>query len=297
LKIKGGFGNQLFQYASAFSLAKRLNKKLYVESSFFEEKRFESAWKLPFLDLDILAVDSEVVSELRSHPTNGVLWKRLLRRMPFPNPYNKRSYFLDEMNFKVDSGFYNLQSPVLLEGWFLKPDYFIGSRSELLKLFRPRFELSPSCNQYVQRVSSVNSVSIHVRRTDYVNNPLFVNLDEDFYVAAIDVIKDLVKDPVYFVFSDDVDWCKNFFKKMQIACEFVQCDGDQADLEDFEVMKNCRHQIIANSSFSWWAAFLNEYDRKVVITSKVWYKDLRIQKYLDEGDGFLLDWICIDHRE
>ena len=295
LSIKGGFGNQLFQYASAFSLAKRLSVPLYLEISFFEEDRFKGAWKLPLLMAPISVVESTKIEHLRSLTTDGKIWKRLMRILPFHNAYKRKTHWMDVMDFRIDEQFDHLKGPILLDGWFLKPLYFHSVRGDLLSLFRPKFTLSESCQRNLEKVKSVNSVAIHVRRTDYVNNPLFVNLDESYYSKAIEIIQKFTPDAAYFVFSDDIDWCKGLFGALQLACEFVQCDGENGDLEDFEVMKSCRHQVIANSSFSWWAAYLNENEHKVIVAPKVWYKDPKLQHCMDSGDAFLMDWICVEY--
>jgi hypothetical protein len=289
LSIKGGFGNQLFQYATAYALAKRLNVPLYLETSFFQNEKFEKAWRIQKFNVDIQIKSEQEIAHLKSIPTSGSLWKRIVRKLPIYSPFKKKTHWLDLMDFVADSRFFKLEAPVLLEGWFLKPTYFKKEWSALCSIFSPAFPLSYEANMWIDQVRGTESVAIHVRRTDYVNNPMFVNLDEDYYKRSIGFMASQLPSPRYFVFSDDLPWCRDLFKKMGLDCEFVQCEGENSDIEDFEVMRACRHQVIANSSYSWWAAFLNANSSKLVVTPAHWYRDENLQQAIERNDDFWMD--------
>ncbi len=113
-------------------------------------------------------------------------------------------------------------------------------------------------------ISSIDKVSIHVRRGDYVNNPFYVDLCEtDYYEKAIA----LFPSSSFLVFSDDIEWCKGRFK----GGEFEFFHG--TEIEDLNMMASCKHNIIANSSFSWWGAYLNPNPGKTIIAPEKWYAD------------------------
>ncbi len=123
----------------------------------------------------------------------------------------------------------------------------------------------------MQKMSAENSVAIHVRRGDYKNSR-FTLLDiETYYLKAIEKIKEQVKNPKFYIFSNDIDFVKTHFSKMDIDSEIVDINSGQQSFMDMVLMSNCKHNIIANSSFSWWSAWLNENPDKIVIAPKKWY--------------------------
>jgi hypothetical protein len=125
----------------------------------------------------------------------------------------------------------------------------------------------------LKRVSSNNSVSVHIRRGDYVSNPHASKFHGtkglDYYEKAVERIAETVKNPELFVISDDIEWCK---ENLRLPYKTTHIDGN-AGFEDMHIMSHCAHNIIANSSFSWWAAWLNTNPDKVVIAPKKWFND------------------------
>ena len=130
-------------------------------------------------------------------------------------------------------------------------------------------------NEKVQdEILSTNAVAIHVRRADYVNDEanykIYSNLfKEGYYPKAVENIEKLTENPVYFIFSDDIKWCKEHFKlETNASIRFVE---NKSAFADFYLMSKCNHNIIANSTFSWWSAWLNNSPGKVVISPKKWF--------------------------
>ncbi|HOV15035.1 MAG TPA: alpha-1,2-fucosyltransferase, partial [Spirochaetota bacterium] len=123
------------------------------------------------------------------------------------------------------------------------------------------------------QIKNSNSVSIHVRRGDYVGNIKTLNFhgvcEIDYYIDAINSIKQKVQNPLFFIFSDDIEWCKNNIKDENS----IFIDFERDDYVDMYLMTVCKHNIIANSSFSYWAAYLNQNFDKIVIAPKKWFKD------------------------
>lgn len=136
------------------------------------------------------------------------------------------------------------------------PEFFEDCAGEILCLYRQGLG------------KQIDAVSIHIRRTDYVGNHFYANLvREGYYERAI---AEFPKDTTFLVFSDDIEWCKRYFYAKDGNFQFAE---GNTDIEDMNMMASCKHNIIANSSFSWWAAYINPNPAKVVIAPKSWYTD------------------------
>jgi len=290
--IRGGFGNQLLQFATGYALSQRVKYLFKLDLEFFDIPKFKSAWRLDKLNVAINEASYEEISELRNLACSNTLFCRISRKLHIPSKYNKYTHYNDSEGFEYQKSFFRINSSKYLYGWFTKPDYFNEFRSDLIKMYTPKFELSEEYFKILNSILHRNSVSIHVRRGDYVDNKIFLTKGMDYYISAIKLIVQQLKNSKFYIFSDDIIWCReNFADKYDF--NFVSLKNNNADLEEFFLMKNCKHNIIANSSFSWWAAYLNENPSKIVIAPKVWYKDAFYQTSLDNNPSFLINWITI----
>jgi hypothetical protein len=170
-----------------------------------------------------------------------------------------------------------------LDGYWQNELYFKDLRSVLLQELTPAVPLNRVETDYLLQMRFPGSVSIHVRRGDYLNIKNIGVLDVDYYKNAINYIVDRVKDPRFFIFSDDMNWCKvnfNFLKQPIYVSE------TRNEIVDLQLMSSCNHNIIANSSFSWWGAWLNQNPNKIVVAPKGWRLD-------DPGSNniILQDWV------
>jgi len=286
--IKGGFGNQLFQFAAGYSYAQSVNAIYKVDLSFFLEPKFKSELKIDKLKVTIEEATEEEIYSLKSL-TPISFWGRVSRKININSKYNKPTHYNDKLGFKPDISFFNLSVPRYLVGWFLKPCYFDNYRNDFLKQFMPNFELSEQHHDFLKEIKNCKSVSVHIRRGDYINNKIFLTKEVEYYNRAFELFINKFKSPTFFIFSDDIKWCReNINSSRQL--EFVNLVNPNADLEEFFLMKNCKHNIIANSSFSWWAAYLNENQSKIVIAPKIWFKDEYFQNSLNSNPGFLMNW-------
>jgi hypothetical protein len=141
-------------------------------------------------------------------------------------------------------------------------------------------------------INNTNSVSLHIRRGDYIKNLETYNkhglIDLYYYYKAINYIKEHVYNPTFFIFSDDITWAKENLN-IELPVYFIDFNDQTRNYEDLRLMKNCKYNIIANSSFSWWGAWLNDFSNKIVIAPKKWFNDDTINTY----DLTPLDWILI----
>ncbi|KAH0791233.1 alpha-1,2-fucosyltransferase [Histomonas meleagridis] len=156
-------------------------------------------------------------------------------------------------------------------GYFEDLRYYNFSKykKDLMKEFTLKVELPSLHKKYLKMIKSTNSVSVHIRRTDH-GSLGFVPLQ--YYIDSINYMKQHVENPHFFIFSDDLDF---FRKNIKIEGNYTLIEGTNTSnpIFDFELMRNCKHNIIANSTFSWWAALLNAFKKKIVTAPKLWRSD------------------------
>lgn len=167
---------------------------------------------------------------------------------------------------------HSTEKRVLIDSYFQNERYFKKYKTQIKKMFVPKTKLSSRYYNYLYEVKKVNSVSIHIRRGDYLQfNNIYVNLSKPYYTRAIRYINKKIKTPVFYVFSDDIEWCKQHQKEI-LPSKYKYVFVDQLNaIEALFLMSKCKHNITANSTFSWWAAWLNDYRKKIVITPLTWF--------------------------
>jgi hypothetical protein len=146
--------------------------------------------------------------------------------------------------------------------------------------------------ELLNKIAAQNAVSLHVRRGDYATYPHLQTLGPlgpDYYKKALELIKSRVKKPVFYIFSDDPDWCK---QNLNLGRDFVFVDHNSKGFEDLRLMSSCKHHIIANSSFSWWGAWLNPNTDKIVVAPSPWF----IDPGFDTSDFVPADWLRVKRQ-
>lgn len=253
-KISDGFGNQLFMYACGYAASRRLSTKLALDLTYL------STNSLRKYELDKLNISYDKIFSVDNiqYPLNIAVRKilHLIIRCQY-------KIFREKTAYKYDKRITNIAQNSYLFGYWQTEKYFKEYREDILKMFTPRYNLSQEINSFIDKVRSCNSVAVHVRRGDYVK--LGICLDSSYYKNAFTVLNEKFKDLTYFVFSDNVEYAKQMFKDMDGTFEYVENLSSNSTLDDFFVMKECKHIIMANSSYSWWAAWLNNNPQKVAI--------------------------------
>jgi glycosyl transferase family 11 len=258
----GGLGNQMFQYAAGRALALRRHTGLVLDLDWLERppahltpRRYE---------LDCFRIESEL-RMIHSRAALGRL-RGLLRLSP--------RVWREEM-FRFDPRTLELPGRVRLVGFWISERYFSDYASQIRQDFRFRAPLDDTNHELADRISATTSVSVHVRRGDYATHDatraIHGVLPLDYYRAATARIGAAVHKPQFFVFSDDPDWCR---ANLELAGRTTYVDHNTGrGCEDLRLMSLCRHQVIANSSFSWWGAWLNPRKDKIVIAPRRWLAD------------------------
>ena len=262
----GGLGNQMFQFAAGKALALRLGTECKVDVEFLNADSkgayTQRKYELNVFDSNIEVADKkEIENALRSSLFSGILSK--------PKLYREKEHDFNEEILRLKDGTY-------LEGYWQSEKYFKQFEKEIRLAYKFKNEFIAGTEALLQRMKSSNSVSIHVRRGDYVTLPSASSFhgtcSPQYYKAALTQLNLKHKDIKAFVFSDDLDWCRTNLTLGD--CEFVETGSAYKDMY---LMQNCKHNIIANSSFSWWAAWLNMNSEKMVITPKKWFNDTTIK--------------------
>ena len=273
--IYGGLGNQMFQYAVGRCLAKLRDTELKLDTTFFPHvKGTPRKYELNvFSIVEDFATDREIRALRGDDPNRGV---RVLRKVTGALlPSSKGTYF-KEPTMAFDPSVFDTRGDVYLEGYWQSEKYFREAEETIRADFRFRDEPTGRNREMAERIGATPSVSIHVRRGDYVTNEAAIRRfgfrGAEYVDRAVKTILDRCSDAVFYVFSDDIAWCRGNLNPGRETV-FVDQNAEGGHHEDMRLMSLCRHNIITNSSFSWWAAWLNANPDKTVIAPKEWYRE------------------------
>ena len=283
VRLCGGLGNQLFQYAAGRSLSIAHQTELVLDLGWYKNtpasntpRHYELA-RYP-IRARVASANEERLCRLYS--------SRILQRLQLLRwPWNRHQ----ETNFEFDSRFTNLKDNTYLDGYWQSFKYFEGVVDAIRSEFMPLPAPSALDQAIGDKVHVTESVSVHVRRGDYVTQKAAATVHGacplDYYDAAMQIIERRVSSPHFYVFSDDSEWAKTNLTFPGPAM-FVDHNNSATAFQDMRLMSQCHHHVIANSSFSWWGAWLNPRKDKLVIAPKKWFSDDRSTSSLTP-----IDWI------
>lgn len=297
-QILGGLGNQMFQYAHGFRIAREFDLDLRLDTSVMDNhSRRKDAVNRSF-DLGLFNLTPHRASDTERWLYNAhglpVGVRALCRALA---PFTKGRVVV-ERGFRFQPDLFPPEKPpAYIVGLWQSWKYFIGWENRIRKEFEFRQPLPPCFHELQDSLQSANSVAIHVRRGDYVSNPVdaatlgFVG--EDYYRRAIDTV---CRGPAavkrFFVFSDDLDWCRSNFHWLPAPTTFVESSrsGDRPSHHiDFQLLAQSKNFIIPNSTFAWWAAWLSIAEEKLIVAPKRWFND----PALDSSDLCPTEWILV----
>lgn len=256
VRVYGGLGNQLFQYAFGIFLQEKFNQKIYFDFSFYNSNTHRAP--------SILKIINNLNQSPEPLSNSFIKFKSFKLNRLYNRIFNKNYHLNYSDSFQPEAN-YNY----FFDGYWQDKRYF---KNELFKLKKPNF--STKANHYFDKIiKSENSLSIHVRRTDYLskkNQKIFKILDDQYYSSALELVENLgVTNSDIFVFSDDIKWVNDNLKLSQ---KFTLVENTN-EIDDLFLMSTCNHNIIANSTFSWWGAYLNSNKNKIVVGPKDWYEN------------------------
>lgn len=272
----GGLGNQMFQYAAARALALDKNTWVYLDPSFLYEDA-KGRWTQREYELNVFNIKykferSGRINFLRSLNTKSYM-KKMSESGLWPFPY--RNFYQPDNKYHPEIK--SCPKNTYLHGYFQSEKYFIHHEALIRKDFEFTESPTEKNTEALNKIRNSNAVSVHVRRGDYVSlaaaSAFHGLMGVEYYSAAAKVISDKTRMPLtFFIFSDDPQWCKENLK-LEGEMHFIDWNSGKSSYEDMRLMSNCKHHIIANSSFSWWGAWLNPSKDKIVIAPKQWFND------------------------
>ncbi len=288
IKLNGGLGNQMFQYAfgRAYSLKCDIDMKLDI--TWFEKipnTDTQRSYELHIFSLPVSLASSNEIRNLKGFISffPDKFFKLLHRRFPFLS-----GLYCPEKCYSFDSSILRCGNRAYFEGYWQSYKYFDSIRDIILKDFTYRLPISQKTQQLEKKILQSRSVALHVRRGDYVSNTQANSYHGVasliYYKDAISYISKRIEEMQLFIFSDDIAWVK---EHLDIDMNVLYVDYKKNAFEDIYLMSKCKHNIIANSSFSWWGAYLNENESKIVIAPKQWFTDLTI----DTSDLIPSEWV------
>lgn len=233
-KLQGGLGNQMFQWAYGKSLSLKHNTGFFIDKSFYNNQ-------------------------------SGITFRTYeLNKFPFIKDYdfinNNKKVLQITDNFHFNQFQYDENFNYYLNGYWQSEKYF----TEYSDIIKEELKPSDEILNKLKRIINGKSVSLHIRRTDYLTSNGFHPVQStEYYSKALEIIGDYDQ---LLIFSDDINWCKNNLTYKNMI--FIE---NQDNVEDIWLMSLCQHNIIANSSFSWWGAWLNNNENKIIIAPKNWF--------------------------
>lgn len=273
VNIIGGLGNQMFQYAAGKVLAERHEAELLLDTRMFDGYGLHNGFELD----RVFCVDARKAKEDEIRSLIGWRGSRLGGRLVANEHlrFLQGRHYYKERHISFNEEFLTLPNDCYVAGYWQSERYFEDYKDLIRKQFQFKQPLSEKNQNIAERIiTSPAAVSLHVRRGDYVanarTNAVHGICTIEYYKAAMREIESEVPEVTYFIFSDDLEWVKDNVP-VKNKCFFVDQNTGLESYNDMRLMSLCRHHIIANSSFSWWGAWLNPSMEKRVIAPKRWF--------------------------
>lgn len=268
VRLMGGLGNQMFQYAAGRRLSHVLGADLKLDITAFNKtasRKFE---------LSALNITASMARRAETCPFAKTRW---LYSIPYlPRRFIRNRRYIKEKHFHFDKEILFLPDNVYLDGYWQSEKYFADISDIIRSEFTAKTPLTGANRDLSAMITSCDSVSIHIRRGDYMADPQTHNFHGvctlEYYYSCIKKISEHIEHPHFFLFSDDPQWAR---KNLKIDCPVTVIDhnGPENAYEDMRLMYTCKHHIIANSSFGWWGAWLCRNQGKIVYAPGKWFAD------------------------
>lgn len=275
--LQGGFGNQLFQYASAYALAKKTNQELLLDCSFYTHalnQKTPRAFQLDKLNLKEhkVVINHRNLSKIHTIAT-------ISQRLPILRRLFRPTLIIEDTNncrnFQKELWNDDITCDTVLFGFWQNTKYFSDYKDELKQQFTPSYTLNDEVEVLKKAILDSNSVGVHIRRGDFVQ--LGWDKDDSYYNAGMALMKNLYPDCAFYIITDDPPWAR---EKYSSLAHVVDLQTDTKDIDEFFLLSQCRHMLISESTFGWWAAYLNNNESSTIIVPSE-----------AQGELFERDWI------
>lgn len=273
VRLCGGLGNQMFQYAAGLALARQQGTELRFDLAWFDRVQLHQGLELH----RVFGLPLPQPSRKEMNAVLGWAARPLARRALSRSVcrWMRPSTWVSEPYFHYWSAFETIGPDAYLDGYWQSWHYFAGVEPLVRECFRFAQPLDECNTKLVQKMSACNSVSVHVRRGDFARDPAIQRVHgvdlSGYYRAAVGQIQKYISSPHFFIFSDEPEWAT---KHLSLRAPFtiVAHNRGKDSYRDMQLMASCRHHIIANSTFSWWGAWLNPSPKKIVIAPREWFR-------------------------
>lgn len=283
----------MFRYAAGKALADQKGVDLLLDVSFLKIRSVsEGDFIARPYELDIFPNIREKVVDIEEDYLLSPLKQKIFRRL---GRGNYRVPLYKERFFTYDTLFGEKQPPFIMDGDLQSEKYFFRSGALIRHAFQfPAFHSDDINESFLSKIKSCNSIAVHVRRGDYLMPYNFgINgvCEKDYYVKAISLMKGVFENAVFFFFSNDMDWVRENLLSLTDNYILIEGNTDKDSWKDMCLMSHCRYNIIANSSFSWWGAWLNYHSDKLVCAPRKWFAS--DSPYFNTQDLFPESWMLI----
>ena len=286
VRLKGGMGNQMFQYAFGQALAKSLNTELQLDlSSLLDRSKGDFVYR--DYDLDIFEINPSFTNNPNLLRTifkfkSSKLAKLVKRKVERSKVYVKEAHF-----HVMEDLLKNPKDNALYDGWWQSEKYFIKVADQIRKEFSFKENIIPESHVLFEKIHRTNAICLNVRRTDFLKVATLNTTNLDYFLQAAKYIAERVEHPHFYIFSDDIQWSR---KNIHLDYPTTIVDHKHKGKKFgnyLQLMKACKHFIIPNSSFAWWAIWLNENSSKIVVAPKNWFNEPKF----DTSDLIPKTWI------
>ncbi len=303
VKLCGGLGNQMFEYAFSRALQEYYKEPIWL--SIYELKKNESGSTKREYALNCFELSKNVrtlnekestIFEFLYRIRDSKREDKVIKQEDFERYSKKGLYRLDAM-FQYYKCIMSKKKIKFVDGLFMSEKYFRGIESKIKKEFCFKIEPSEENRKMIRIIKSENAVCVHIRRGDYLSSGFKKTnyiCEESYYQRAMQKISSISKNPIFYIFSTsltDIKWIKKNYDFTNYEVKYVELEN--TDYEELRLMKSCKHFILANSSFSWWAQYLCEYKEKIVVAPSKW---LRVSKKEEKmiKDIYMNNWEIIE---
>lgn len=289
-----GLGNQMFQYAAARALSLELNQPLKLDISSYKGYALRQFELDKYFHLQPqVATETDIKHFNLSHPVRRT-WNKLfpgkkIRSLPYEEtkavrtlyeavyllrPPHKQAVY-EERHFHFDKNFFKAPDDVYLKGYWMSPKYFMGHEDVIKQEFTIQEAVTAPLASLASEMNNCNSLAVHIRCTDKMdshNLKLYGEIPARYFEKAINYITER-KGPVHvYIFSDDIETAKQYMPA-GIQCTYVSKYITKKAIDDFYLITQCKNVVMPNSTFSWWAAYLNNHEDKIVVVPGRWYNE------------------------
>lgn len=285
IEASGGLGNQMFQYA-LYKKLESMNKDVAMDTSFFRSKQNLRELEIGVFGVQYRSITDKEAAFIRGYGYQDTIIDKIKYKLK-PSRMEEYADTIESFQPEVLN-----RDNVYLRGYWQSEKYFKDIREIILQEFCFPVNIRDRFKDMCAQMQTENSVSIHIRRSDYLeekNAKVYGNIcTEKYYENAVAYIEKHINNPRYYIFTDDLEWARDYFKDDKYR--IVDTNRGKDSYADMYLMSQCRHNIIANSSFSWWGAWLNQNTEKKVLAPKKWFHNHEKEEIVCE------DWIRIENR-